>query len=568
MRKLLSALLFFSQILFSYAFGENCSALFTQYGMNEITPVNLKNGTVGNPIAVGEGPQGIAITADGKTAYVACYGSAEIFPINLSTRKPGEPISVKRHPYSIAIAYNKMAYVTHHGSHEISSIDLETGVVKTAFTLKEKPLALAIDGQMAYVTCHDLKGIIPIQLETKTIHPPLMVKHQPHHIAIAPDGKNAYVTHPQSNTITPIDLETGVAASPITVGSLPHDIAISPEGKRVYVTHLASKEVTCIDLSSGSAASIRLGKTILGISNIPERNFVFTRSKTKAAAYTLTILRKTPFSIFSQEVTFSAVVSPDPGDGQEVEFFNGSISLGTARTQEGVAQLTTSQLPVGNLSIVAAYQGDTSPAYFQVVDQAGTRTSLTSSVDPTVAWQPVTFTTTVAAESPALGVPTGIVSFVINGIPTGRGTLNESGIAEFTTGLTAGTNYILAVYIGDGNFLGSGSGSILQVANLAETTVFLTSSPNPSVVGEPVTFTATVSPEPPAEGYPNGPVSFFTDYPCVGFMTHTNVRGVATYTKTYTTEGSYKVFVHYDGNRDFDFSESKRYFIQEVKSDK
>ncbi|WP_369009828.1 Ig-like domain-containing protein, partial [Streptomyces sp. BR123] len=80
----------------------------------------------------------------------------------------------------------------------------------------------------------------------------------------------------------------------------------------------------------------------------------------------------------------------------------------------------------------------------------------------------------------------------------------------------------------------------------------MTSSPDPSVVGEPVVFTATVAPVVPGAGSPTGTVTFtFGD----GSPAETValVGGVATATHAYaSTAGSpYGVTAVYSGDSDF-----------------
>src|SRR5262249_50343989 len=64
----------------------------------------------------------------------------------------------------------------------------------------------------------------------------------------------------------------------------------------------------------------------------------------------------------------------------QVQFFNGSISLGTAAITNGVATLNTAALTLGNNSITAQYLGDsnysgsTSPAFIEKINQASTTT--------------------------------------------------------------------------------------------------------------------------------------------------------------------------------------------------
>src|SRR5205823_1159861 len=71
-----------------------------------------------------------------------------------------------------------------------------------------------------------------------------------------------------------------------------------------------------------------------------------------------------------------------------------------------------------------------------------------------------------------------------------------------TSVLSAGSHSITAVYSADTNFNASTSGALSQVVKATSTTT-LASSSNPSVFGQSVTFTATVSP-----GTATGTVTF------------------------------------------------------------
>jgi YVTN family beta-propeller protein len=66
----------------------------------------------GRPIKVGVRPAAIAITPDGKTAYVTNLLSSTVTPIATATNTPGKPIKVPRLPEAIAITPDgKTAYV-------------------------------------------------------------------------------------------------------------------------------------------------------------------------------------------------------------------------------------------------------------------------------------------------------------------------------------------------------------------------------------------------------------------------------------------------------------------------
>src|SRR5205823_3974672 len=126
----------------------------------------------------------------------------------------------------------------------------------------------------------------------------------------------------------------------------------------------------------------------------------------------------------------------------------------------------------------------------------------------------VTFTATVTGSG---GTPTGTVQFAVDGTNTGSpmNVTTSGGVttASFSTNMltVAGSPHtISASYSGDPNFAGS-SGSVSETVNKANTSTVLNSSLNPSSAGQPVTFTATVSPVPPGAGAPGGSVQFAID---------------------------------------------------------
>jgi Ca2+-binding RTX toxin-like protein len=135
-----------------------------------------------------------------------------------------------------------------------------------------------------------------------------------------------------------------------------------------------------------------------------------------------------------------------------------------------------------------------------------TSTVLTSSPNPSTLGKPVTFTAVVTATggSKYSSLPTGLVTFsqcstpaCATSTPLGTGIIGNGGQTTYTTtGLLAGTTYVEAVYAGaNTNFTGSTSNVVSQVvrSTLTGTSTALTTSPNPSFVGDSVLLTATVA---------------------------------------------------------------------------
>src|SRR5207249_428553 len=223
-------------------------------------------------------------------------------------------------------------------------------------------------------------------------------------------------------------------------------------------------------------------------------------------------------SVFGASVTFTATVSAvSPGAGTPtgtVTFKDSATTLGTGTLTGGQATFLTSSLSVSNHSITAVYNSDvnftnsTSSVLTQTVTKADTTTSLASSFNPSVFGASVTFTAMVSAVSPGGGTPTGSVIFKDGATTLGTGALASARATLTSPTLATGSQTnSAATHSGDGNFdLSSTSTSFIQTVNREPTTTTVSSSQNPSVFGQSVTFTATVTDM--MTGIPTGTVIF------------------------------------------------------------
>jgi sugar lactone lactonase YvrE len=272
-------------------------------------------------------------------------------------------------------------------------------------------------------------------------------------------------------------------------------------------------------------------------------------------------------SVFGQSVRFTTTVSASGANGTptgRVTLSDGGTPIGTITLDgTGQANFTTSALTASAIghTISASYSGDstyaedTSNTVTQVVNKADTTTTVTSSTNPSLFGQSVTFTATVSPVAPGAGTPTGTVTFLDNGNPIGSGTLSGSGVATFATSLSVANHTITTNYVGDGNFNGS-TGSLTgnpQVVNKANTTTTVTSTANPSVYGQVVTFTATISPAAPGAGTPTGTVTFYDDGSPIGSGVLSG-SGVATFTTSALSVSSHTITTYYGGDGNFNGS--------------
>jgi hypothetical protein len=171
-----------------------------------------------------------------------------------------------------------------------------------------------------------------------------------------------------------------------------------------------------------------------------------------------------------------------------------------------------------------------------------TSTTLVSSLNPSFYGQRVALTATVTNTGGT--APTGQVHFAYSGVTLGAATLDSNGVATLIrSSLNADPYPLTATYAGDANNLASPSAIVNQVVQQTTTTATLSSSLNPSTVGQSVTFMAQIkSPTVTAKG----PVTFLAGKTLLG--TGQLAAGKASLTTSSLPAGSTAVKVIYNGD--------------------
>jgi YVTN family beta-propeller protein len=189
---------------------------------------------IGPPIEVGQDPQGIAITPDGRFAYVTSQGDGAVSVIDTQTRQVvGEPIKVGTTPKGISITPDgRFAYVANFNSKSVSVIDLATRFVGPPITVPEKPSAIAVapGGSVAYVASEGLNLVSTIELQAnQPFGAGIPVGGRPIDLAITPDGKTGYVSNFESKNVSVISTQANQPVATISAGVSPAAIAVAPD---------------------------------------------------------------------------------------------------------------------------------------------------------------------------------------------------------------------------------------------------------------------------------------------------------------------------------------------------
>jgi hypothetical protein len=235
------------------------------------------------------------------------------------------------------------------------------------------------------------------------------------------------------------------------------------------------------------------------------------------------------------------------GDGKADIAVNTNSGVGVL-LGDGDGTFQTAITLGGGLAAVADVNGDGKPdligASSIMLNTSGflTATHITSSLNPSLVDQLVTFTATVTSKKGSIHDGERVTFYDNARALTSVGLVG--GTATYaTSSLTAKTHTIKAAYAGDATLAPSTAVVSQKVLKYASTTA-LTSAPNPSTDGQSVTFTATITSAGPA---PTGRVKFF-DYGGPAFGAATVNGGVATLTYSKLLEGNHHITAEYSGD--------------------
>jgi hypothetical protein len=273
--------------------------------------------------------------------------------------------------------------------------------------------------------------------------------------------------------------------------------------------------------------------------------------------------------VVGQSFTLQATVTVRPlgraTPTGSVTFYDGTTMLQTVPLSGGAASLTLSYPATGSHTFSAVYSGDTndrastSAVSNVTVGPDTTKTSVSFSPNPVVVGQPVNLIATVSVRAPGRGTPTGSVKFMLGTVTLGTAPLSGNKAILPWAFATAGSQTIKAVYLGDADdktssgaasrlVTSTGAASLLVSQNATKAT--LTSNAKPAVLGQPVTFTATVAAVSPGAGTPTGSVVLKdgTTVPLTG--------GVGIYTTSAPTQGLHSITGAYQGDANYRLSTS------------
>ncbi|MBX7246821.1 MAG: bifunctional YncE family protein/alkaline phosphatase family protein [Candidatus Sumerlaeaceae bacterium] len=240
------------------AFSPDGSKLFISGGADDaVIAANFKNGTIDSSVTLALRveettkplcyPSGIAVSRDGREAYVALQHLNRLMRLDL-THPNAPPTTVTAfanplaYPYKVVIHPSKpLAYVSLWGGGAVSEVSLPYGERKLIPTQNHpNDMVISADGKRLFVACANSNQVDVIDTVARrvterltiSLYPNMPAGSTPNGLALSPDGQTLLVANADNNNLAVFDVSkpgNSVSRGFIPTGWYPTAVAFGPK---------------------------------------------------------------------------------------------------------------------------------------------------------------------------------------------------------------------------------------------------------------------------------------------------------------------------------------------------
>jgi DNA-binding beta-propeller fold protein YncE len=201
--------------------------------------------------------------------YVTTELDKTVTVINPATLKiVGAIPTMQAQSHVLAISHDgRRGYTANVGPGTVSVLDLKTWKFITLIPISgnTQRISVSMDDKMVFTADQTKPQLAVIDTSTNTLKTWVPLPAVGYGTSPTPDGKWLLVAIPKKNQVAVVDLTTLSVVRTVDVATDPQAIVVRPDGKEAYASCRGSNQVTAIDLTTWKTRNIDTGKGVDGM---------------------------------------------------------------------------------------------------------------------------------------------------------------------------------------------------------------------------------------------------------------------------------------------------------------
>lgn len=221
---------------------------------NDLIPVDVASGSVGQAIPVGTAPEGATLSPDGKTIAVCIEDDNAVTLVDVAHRRVRQriPLQGKNPEHCVFDSTGRWLMTSNENSDDLDVVDLRAGKSVALIHAPGHPRGIAWlpHQSIAYVAQEAAGNVDVVDVTQRTVLASIHTGLRPADAIASPDGTRVYVTNGGDGTVSVVDTAARRVLSSVPVGKRPWNMAITRDGRKLYVPNGRSNSVSVIDTAS------------------------------------------------------------------------------------------------------------------------------------------------------------------------------------------------------------------------------------------------------------------------------------------------------------------------------
>ncbi|MCA2216602.1 YncE family protein [Jidongwangia harbinensis] len=222
-----------------------------------VTPVRLRNT-----------PRFVATSRDGRLVFASMYeddkSGSGVAVVDAASRRVLRYLATGVQPYTLAVGPDNRLWVPIHSRRRVEIYTAGDQRADGRVEVPPNPHAVAFSArhQRAFTANHESNAVSVIDMRTDRLLKSIPVSRSPHSVAVSPDGRTVLVAGYQANTADLIDAATLRRTGPFRIGDQPQSVAFAGDSRHAYVVNEGGDSVSVLNGRTGAVtATVRVGRS-------------------------------------------------------------------------------------------------------------------------------------------------------------------------------------------------------------------------------------------------------------------------------------------------------------------